>query len=57
MSAPTFPIGFDGGKLRSGLVFGGKYFGGETGGFCRGFCDFMVFCDGKSVVSLWWNAW
>jgi hypothetical protein len=23
----------------------------------RGFGVFLAFCGGKSVVSLWWNAW
>jgi hypothetical protein len=43
-------------KVRSGLILG-KNIWREKGGFWRGFCDFLVFCGGKSVVSLWWNAW
>src|SRR5436309_541655 len=45
------------GKVRSGVVLSKNILGGEEGGFCRGFCDFQVFCGGKNVVSLWWNAW
>jgi hypothetical protein len=32
-------------------------FRGKMGGFCEGFAVFWVFRGGKSVVSLWWNAW
>jgi hypothetical protein len=32
-----FPIGFDGGKVRSGLAFGEKIFRREKGGFAGGF--------------------
>src|SRR6266851_10189555 len=44
-------------KVRSGLDLGRNILAGEKSGFCRGFCDFLVFCGGKSVVGLWWNAW
>jgi hypothetical protein len=39
-----------------GCCFGEKYFDRGKGRFCGGFCDFLVFCRGKNVVSLWWNA-
>jgi hypothetical protein len=53
---PDFPIGFDGGKREGGILVLGKTFDGVKDGFCRGFYVFKVFCGGKSVVSLWWNA-
>jgi hypothetical protein len=34
-----------------GWCFGEKYFDGEKGRFCGGFCDFLVFCRGRNVVS------
>jgi hypothetical protein len=34
-----------------------KIFGGENSRFYWGFCEFLVFCAGENVVSLWWNAW
>jgi hypothetical protein len=55
-----FPIGFDGGKVRSGLVLEKKYSGGKRvvlQGILQGVLRFPVFFDGKNVVSLWWNAW
>jgi hypothetical protein len=44
-------------KVRRGIVFWRKIFGGEKSGFLQGFCDFWVFCGGKNVAGLWWNAW
>jgi len=55
--SPAFSIGFDGKKCKGGCRFGEKYFAGGKGRFCWGFYDFVVFCGGKSVVSLWWDAW
>jgi len=57
MRRPAFSIDFDGEKGEARDRFGEKYFGKVKGGFCWGFCDFVVFCGGEIVVSLWWNAW
>jgi hypothetical protein len=38
-----FPIGFDGGKVRSGLAFGEKYSGGKRGVLQGGFAISGVF--------------
>jgi hypothetical protein len=54
---PTFPIGFDGGKLRARLAFGEIILAGRSMVFAGGGCDFVVFYGGKNVVSLWWIGW
>jgi hypothetical protein len=43
-------------SVSGGLVLGKNILEVENCAFYQGFCDFVVFSGGKSVVSLWWNA-
>jgi hypothetical protein len=44
-------------NVRAGVVLEKNILPEERAVFAGGFYDFVVFCGGKSVVSLWWDAW
>jgi hypothetical protein len=48
-----FPIGFDGGKVRSGLAFGEKIFRREKSGFAGGFAGGFAILWCFLMVKTW----